>query len=1180
METHLQIRHIGSQDDLPLFVVVRGSDMKQSASVNLVPPEQTIVDGRPNSNLQQDLRWYLEQFLELPLGGYIDTAERVQTTLETWGKTCFETLFQKRARDWFQDARRNGLENLHLKIASNAPTILAWPWEALNDPEGGPLAHSCLIERQLDELHDPLSLPEDLPKDNFNILLIIARPYGDSDVGYHTLSRPLVKLIHDQKMPVHIDVLRPPTFDKLRQTLHEKRGFYHIVHFDGHGGYGEAVHPVGAKHIFKGVQGKLVFEDDEAEEDLIEADKLSQLIAEYRIPIMVLNACQSARIDEHAEDAFASVAAALLKAGIRSVVAMGYNLYVSGAQQFVPAFYQRLFESSNVSEATRAGRQAMLANDNRVCLLGEYPFHDWLVPVLYQQLPAGEKVLPQMTVETKSLPQEIATKEGNIPEPAQDLGDYGFIGRERAVQALERACLQQPQAAFLIHGMAGIGKTTLAKGFLHWLADTNGLGAGVFWFSFDEIRNAEFVINELVDAFYGTNARAASLGQKLNRLVRVLYEQPFLLVWDNFESASGIAGTEITPLLTEDDRNILKKLIKQLRGGRSKILITSRSPEKWLTSQECYRLPLSGLQGEELWEYSDAVVRDLGLKIKRDDEDLLALIKELDGHPLAIRAILLRLVDHKAKDIRIELKEQFAGLNGDESTQRILAALGVFDLGMPGDFDPILQLIGLHDRFVDQNYIEQMAKIFRNNNAIQSLPECFAILENAGLLHLLYNRIYRIHPALRSHLNRKHDAAEERKRAFVDFFGRYAERIGPKAVHEQREHFFLHGANFHQAMKLAHQLNIVGYFLTLTQCLAIFALNRRDFEGSLRLYNTLANESKRNNNVEGEAASYHQLGEIALKQRDFSLAESWYNKALAINEKQGNQHGVVISYHRLGRIALEQRDFSSAESWSKKSLAITEKLGNEHGMASSYHQLGMSAQGQGDFSSAESWYKKALAIVEKLGDVQDTAASYHQLGGIAQEQRDFSSAESWLKKALAITEKLGYEHQTASSYLRLGEIAQEQRDFSSAESWYKKSLAIFEKEGDEHRLAISWHQLGMIAQEQRDFSSAESWYKKSLAIFKKQGDEHRLAINYHQLGLLKQKMSNFDEAGLMLIRAIISFTNSSDGRSMSKAIKQFHINLQEASPDILVSLRKQWQEAGLDKIITLDQLEQQINDNE
>jgi len=67
-------------------------------------------------------------------------------------------------------------------------------------------------------------------------MLIIARPY-DNDVGYHALSRPIVEQVKKHRWPVHIDVLRPPTFAQLRKVPHAKPGFYHLVHFDGHGGY-------------------------------------------------------------------------------------------------------------------------------------------------------------------------------------------------------------------------------------------------------------------------------------------------------------------------------------------------------------------------------------------------------------------------------------------------------------------------------------------------------------------------------------------------------------------------------------------------------------------------------------------------------------------------------------------------------------------------------------------------------------------------------------------------------------------------------------------------------------------------------------------------------------------------------------------------------------------------------
>ncbi|MCG6862771.1 MAG: tetratricopeptide repeat protein, partial [Chromatiaceae bacterium] len=947
------------------FRVLR-PDGKRSEAVVLTPPDGVAVEGRPNSHLLQDLGWYLEQFLDYPFPPNTEIAERIQKALRGWGEESFERLFTGQPLLWYERAYREGLEHLTVKIASDDPRVLSWPWEALRDPDGTTLAHSCRIERQLGALHDPLALPEQLPANHINILLIIARPYGAEDVGYHALARPLVEQVQAKRLPVRIDVLRPPTFAQLQAHLRQRPGFYHIVHFDGHGGYGQGAYS-GSPHSYRGIEGRLIFETEAGKEDPIGADKLTALLGEHRIPIMVLNACQSARIDERAEDPFASVAAALLKTGIRAVVAMGYNLYVSGAQQFVPAFYTRLLESGEVAEASRAGRQAMRLRDERVCARGVHPLQDWLVPVLYQQ---EALVLPVDALEAVPAANDL------LPAETQVLGDYGFIGRQRAIQALERAFLHQPQAAVLIHGMAGVGKSTLAKGYLHWLQQTNGfaraadggLFATVLWLSFEDIRSAEFVVNALIEPLFGHAATAAPLEQKLPALTKALRETPMLIVWDNFESAAGITGTEVTPLLPEEDRQQLKTLIKDLRGGRSKLLITSRAPESWLAPTEVYRLPLGGLQGEERWEYCNAVVADLGLHPDRTDTHYSALMDALDGHPLAMRAVLLRLGEVPAEQLLTELEQAFAGAEGDESTRGIFAALELLDRGLPATFAPVLPLIGLHRRYVDIDYLEQMAKLGGTPTERQTLNQCFAALQAGGLLHAEGQGIYRMHPALGGFLAARHPAAAVAQRGFVDFMGRLADQLASKELHEQRGPFAIHGASFHQALAQAARSGMDAHVAALTQSLAAFALNRRDFAAARQLFEAYATNRADTDDQEGLAGAYHQLGRIAEEQRDFASAEAWYKKSLAIVEKQGNEHGAAITYHQLGMIAEEQRDFASAEAWYKKSLAIKEKQGNEHGAAGTYHQLGRIAEEQRDFAAAGASLLKSVVLFARFSD--------------------------------------------------------------------------------------------------------------------------------------------------------------------------------------------------------------------
>ena len=1209
----LAIEHVeGSAPEA--FRLTSVLDGQSLSPVTIPSPYEFPVEGRPNSPLMRELRWYLEQFLDYPFHPETDHAAHVLDALRAWGTQAFNALFDRsNAESWLTGSTI-------LQIRADDPHVLSWPWEALYDPQAGAyLAHQRRLERRLIQLPD-LQPANGLPDERVNILLVVCRPY-ENDVRYRSVARPLIELIHSQNLPAQVDVLRPPTFDQLREHLHQHPGYYHVLHFDGHGAYASSGYSSPLE--FRARQGYLIFENEKGRDDPRSAREIAALLRECPVPAAVLNACQAATLDEEAENAFASVATAFLNGGTQSVVAMAYSLYVSAAQVFLPTFYRHLFESGSVAEAVRVGRLQMLADKNRMSARGSYPLEDWLLPVLYQQASLD------FTFATQTRPE---TRESRLPQEVREYHEaYGLIGRDGAILAMERA-LRRDTPCILLQGLGGVGKTTLARGFLRWLDETDGLD-GALWFDFRDIHNAEYVLNRTGEVFYGQNFGAQL--NKLDLLAEKLSQCRLLMVWDNFESAA--------KNLTSRDRDELGRFLDSIRGGRCKVIMTSRLQEEWLGPNRRFDLQLPGLEGEERWEFCGAILRELGVEVASSDSGLKELMDQLAGHPLAMRVVLPELEQMTAAEISEALRNNIAelGLNEGEEQGRLFATLRFVDQGLPKKLRPMMGLIALHEGFLDAELLEGMALRVDPKWTRQRIDRLIAALSNAGLVRKTSD-VHEIHPLLTSYLRSRAAIPEACQRAFAEVMSKLAIQLAALESHEQRVPFLLHGANFHVALHLSQSLGMGQHFAALTQSLANYALNERDFVEALRLFTQLAEHpvahakwqlgasayhqlgmvaeiqrdfktaedsylkslsiSESRDDLQYAGRTYHQLGIIAEEQRDLSTAEGWYLKSVAINEKQRDLPGAAASYHHLGRIAEERRDFTMALEWYLKSLDITEKQGNLVGASRTYYQLGKIAEAQREFTKAREWYIKSLTISERYGILEGAALAYHQLGNVAQAQLDFAMAREWYLKSLAIKEKQGDMHGAAGTYYQMGIITTGEQDYATAQQWCHKALAIWEKHGDMLGIASAYRQMGIIAQRQGDFAPAKEWYLKSLSVSENHGILHIAAATYHQLGIISESQqdyptarewglkaraiyekqsnlhgaactygllgnvaareNNFVEAGNWFARAISGFGQTQDQHEVEKYGQNFLFAYRQGSQEEKEKLKAIWLQAG------------------
>jgi tetratricopeptide (TPR) repeat protein len=216
--------------------------------------------------------------------------------------------------------------------------------------------------------------------------------------------------------------------------------------------------------------------------------------------------------------------------------------------------------------------------------------------------------------------------------------------------------------------------------------------------------------------------------------------------------------------------------------------------------------------------------------------------------------------------------------------------------------------------------------------------------------------------------------------------------------------------------------------------------------------------------------------------------------------------------HRLGVLAQARGDYPEAERRYQQSITITEQLGDQAGTAASYHQLGILAQIRGDYPEAERRYQQSLDINQQLGNQAGMAASYHQLGILAHDRGDYPEAERRYQQSLDINERLGDQAGTATGYHQLGNLAHDRGDYPEAERRYQQSLDIKERLGNPAGTAASYGQLGNLARERGDYPEAERRYQQSRDINERLGDQAGIATNYHNLGILAHDLGDYPEA--------------------------------------------------------------------
>ncbi len=1094
-----------------------------------------------------ELSWYLEKYAVWPSQYFADRARKVEENLVKWGQLLHEAAMPVAHRENVMQAwarisdlagRRfsvhvdasleAGASEDDVKIAKEAATLLlGLPWELLHDGKSFLFqgAKPARVRRRLPAT-EGFAVP--VVATPIRILLVTARPEDDS-CGYidHRVSAlPLVEAMESLPGLVKLQVLSPPTLPALRSELdraRQEKKPYHVVHFDGHGVYDRTVGLGGL--CFEDPQDKdkldnrrhvTVYTQDSAEH----GTGLGSLLRDHRIPLVFLEACQTAQ----AEKASESVASELLKVGVASVVAMSHSVLVETARRFVEAFYKSLAAGKRVGDAMLEG-QRQLKDDTfrgRIFGAGALRLEDWFVPVLFQEKddPQLFKITPNKQT-VADFQTALANRLGELPP----VPETGFIGRSRELLALQRLLRDERYA--VVRGQGGEGKTALAAEFARWMVRSQQMRRAAF-VSVETHSNQLAVLDALGRQLVGKNYSVSEFGDLEKAILpveRALREQVTLLVVDNMESILLPPYLETSEALTEDATRELQAILalceRLLRAGDTRLVFTSRESLPAPFDAQRNRRELHQLDHEDAVKLVERALNAEdgdGATLDAAREAIESLVDAVHGHArtLALLAPSLRRdgVEKTSADL-VKLMEEMDKrypVGTPESREKSVFASVELSLRRlsPANRERARVLGVFHGGF--QLGILQMMMQWQDMDATSLAVE----LIQAGLATPNpYNHLT-LNPALCPYLRGLLDAAEREALTprWMEAMGQYAELLVQQS---------------NQNAQVAATLTV----LELPNLFALLDLVQRagDAEATIDLTTALYNLLQ----YAGKPRLLARVGQV----RDATaaaLGDAWNHALFQASRTRIEQ--------QLDRGQLREA-FEGAQALLQRARAVGEQAypGADYDLAGACWLLarvlktaGGSEQALPLLDDARQRFE-AVATARASKDAEVMAAKcFSEQGECLFYLGRLDEAVEAIEERIRRGEQLGDDRGVAVGKSSLGAVRMEQRRYPEALAAYAEARERFTALDEPGSVATSWHQTGMVYQDVGQPEAAEDAYRKSLAITVRLGDVSGQARTLLQLGsLYLGGLGRFEEAATFYRKAVDKRVETRDERGEALA---------------------------------------------
>jgi len=838
-------------------------------------------------------------------------------------------------------------------------------------------------------------------------------------------------------LPLELRVEESGCISELTKVWSRYIGMFDVFHLTGHA---SVTQDSSRKPYF-------ITETETGERYAATATELAKVFQFRWCPLIFLSGCRTGEASDRG--AVKSMAEALIEEGAIAVLGWGRPVADTASTIAAAYLYGKLSAGYSLPQALALTYQNML----------ELEVNHWHLLRLYVQGRCPE-ALVQPLGDLIWTPQDTAYEEFLDPltQQIRVANPQEFVGRRREIQHILRQLRDSESTGILIHGMGGVGKSTITARVLDRL---RGYTRIVLYQAVDKSKLfralAEQCTSEIGQQILNSNLPVL---QRLTKFLQQGLNEPaqrFIFVLDDFEC--NLEKREDTYILRDDEQNIveiLRDLIKAILNSRlsHRIILTSRYdfslPE---FNYRIKRLPLAALFGSALNKkynrldaFREASSIDSELQIKAKyladgNPRLLEYLNVILLDPSVPQEEILRRMEGKQQEFLEKIFMQALLEQLDEETQEMLAQGLLFRLPVP--------------RKVFVEICISSDKRFRVDEMLERTI-------SLGVLETTQEGMLRVSQLLSDFLE-----VEEHPYA-----------LAAEALYESWEPS-LNVALTEEQLREIHRLAVLGNSRDITVEISEILTKRLNKSGRYREVVELCKSTPVDSQNDYRLCLQLSHSEAALGNK--SDASEHYRKAIACLE-----------------------DFLQKSNSTDEQKYTTALIEAYVGIADVYHTRALSGE-------AIQYLERALTKANKSQDKKSIADIYLLIGIVSRTEGNFISSVNHISLGLNIYKEVGYErgvaeasHNLADSYLRTGK-------FEEAARLTRETITKHEQVGNYKERSWSLSLLGNIYTAQKKFQIAQEVLEDAVSRFQELQHLHGTFITTYRLGCLFLLCKSFDK---------------------------------------------------------------------